>query len=77
MSTLTIKQFTLPHRLGKTISKHAKDSGVSVQEYIIEILEEYEDRLQYESFTAAHPNGWERAEADEVQAIEALLASSL
>jgi len=77
MSTLTIKQFTLPYSLGKAISKHANASGVSVQDYIIEILEEYEDRLQYESFTAAHPDGWERADADEVQAIEALLASSL
>lgn len=77
MSTLTIQKFTLPHSLGKILSKHAKDSGISVQDYIIDILEEYEDRVQYESFLAAHPNGWERADAEEVREIEALLSSSI
>lgn len=77
MSTLTIQKFTLPHSLGKILSKHAKDSGISVQDYIIDILEDYEDRVQFETFISAHPNGWDRADADEVREIEALLSSSL
>lgn len=77
MSTATIPNIQVSMEMFASLEQLAKDRGVSLQEQVVSLLEDCFDALEYEAFLAEHPTGWERADADEVAQIEALLQDSL